>query len=163
MRVRLDSLDSTLSRKWRQGGKEGGWQVAREVAVRAITERGIIRRFMHTPRRGEKVTRTPRLVSPTCSCIDPRNCKYLPPPSRPPTPPPPWRRTYASFPSTSRRYSSYPLSFLFPPFVILFPADRPNEDTSIPPKYRDSRVRGNSSGRLCSRGGSSEPAFAENV
>lgn len=32
---------------------------------------------------GEKVTRVLRLVSPTCLCIDPRNCEYLPcPPTR---------------------------------------------------------------------------------
>lgn len=121
MRVRLDSLDSTLSRKWRRGGG------MREVVVRTITEsaRGIIRRFMHTPRRGEKVTRTPRLVSPTCSCIDPRNCKYLPPPPSPPPAASP-RRTYASFPSTSRRYSSYPLSFPVSSFRNSF-SRRPSE------------------------------------
>lgn len=54
---------------------------------------------------GEKVTRAPRLVSPTCSCIDPRNCKYLPSTHS--------RCTYASFP---RNFP--PLFFLSPFFLV---------------------------------------------
>lgn len=55
---------------------------------------------------GEKVTRAPRLVSPTCSCIDPRNCKYLPSSHS--------RCMYASFPP------NFPAAILLIPFLPCF-------------------------------------------
>lgn len=52
------------------------------------------------------------------------------------------------FPLTSRSYSSYPLSSLFPPFVILFPTGYPKKNALVLPKYKDSRERENSSVRF---------------
>lgn len=73
--------------------------------------RAIIKRN-HSPSRGEgeKVTRALRLVSPTCLCIDPRNCEYLPCPFTRDI-----RVRYTLFPSNFA-----PLFFLFPFFPLSF-------------------------------------------